>query len=462
LSRASHSILEEAGLASGLLTQEQIDQAWHALSGPLLSGERSLGELSDEVLSDHLVGLGFLNRWQAEQLRQGRTKFTLGPYRILDAIGHGGMGYVFKCEHVLLGRIEAIKVLPKSQMDPASIAAFCREIRSQAQLDHPNLVRLSFADKDGDTYFLVTEFVPGSDLRRLVRHHGPLSERQAALIVSQAAEALSYAHQRGLVHRDVKPGNLLVTPEGHTKLTDLGLASFASDASPASDPAPRHIVGTPDFLAPEAIVAPGQVRSESDVYSLGCTLYYAVTGKVPFPGGATSEKLRRHLEEAPLTPARLNPQLDPQFVDLIADMMHKRLSERLGSADEVVRRLRPWTVDADENTWRQLGQYAAEPGERSLSGSTIDDTLPVESDGMDTNHRGERSVEALPLAPVVTAAGGATPSGIMLAAPAGMPAVERQRPFEFAGLGAGAMALVVAAVVTAIAAMALVVMSLMG
>jgi serine/threonine protein kinase len=221
-------------------------------------------------------------------------------------------------------------------------------------------------------------------------------------------------------------------------------------------------VGTPDFLAPEAIVAPGQVRSESDVYSLGCTLYYAVTGKVPFPGGATSEKLRRHLEEAPLTPARLNPQLDPQFVDLIADMMHKRLSERLGSADEVVRRLRPWTVDADENTWRQLGQYAAEPGERSLSGSTIDDTLPVESDGMDTNHRGERSVEALPLAPVVTAAGGATPSGIMLAAPAGMPAVERQRPFEFAGLGAGAMALVVAAVVTAIAAMALVVMSLMG
>jgi serine/threonine protein kinase len=460
LSRASHSILEEAGLASGLLTQEQIDRAWHALSGPLLSGERSLNELSDEVLSDHLIELGFLNRWQAEQLRQGRTKFTLGPYRILDAIGHGGMGYVFKCEHVLLGRIEAIKVLPKSQMDPASIAAFCREIRAQAALDHANLVRLAFADKDGDTYFLVTEFVPGSDLRRLVRHHGALSERQAALIVSQAAEALAYAHQRGLVHRDVKPGNLLVTPDGHTKLTDLGLAAFASDASPASDPAPRHIVGTPDFLAPEAIVAPGQVRPASDVYSLGCTLYYAVTGKVPFPGGATSEKLRRHLEEAPLTPARLNPQLDPQFVDLIADMMHKRPSERIASAEEVVRRLRPWTLAADESTWRELGEYAAEPGERSLTGATIEDTLPVEADGMDTNHHGVDRAAPAALA-AATASEGSASSGVLLAAAnLAARAGEARAPFEFAGLGAGPMLMVVAAVGTALAAVALVVVSL--
>ena len=106
------------------------------------------------------------------------------------------------------------------------------------------------------------------------------------------------------------------------------------------------------------------MRSISDIYSLGCTLYYAVTGKVPFPGGATAEKLRRHLDEAPLTPARLNPLLDPQFVDLIADMMHKRPSERLATAEEVVRRLQPWTQSADESTWQQLGQYAAEPGDR--------------------------------------------------------------------------------------------------
>ena len=176
MTRESHSILERAGLASGLLTQEQIDRAWHALAEDSLAAEQSLEDVTDEVLGEHLIRLGFLNRWQAEQLQHGRTKFTLGPYRILDAIGHGGMGYVFKGEHGLLGRIEAIKVLPKTQMHPASIAAFCREIRAQAQLDHPNLVRLSFADKDGETYFLVTEFVEGSDLRRLVRHHGPLSD----------------------------------------------------------------------------------------------------------------------------------------------------------------------------------------------------------------------------------------------------------------------------------------------
>jgi serine/threonine protein kinase len=382
-----HSILEQAGLASGLLTQEQIDRAWHAMVDPLRSGEHSLNDLSDDVLSKQLVELGFLNRWQAEQLRRGHTKFTLGPYRILDAIGHGGMGYVFKGEHVLLGRIEAIKVLPKSQMDPRSIEAFCREIRAQAQLDHPNLVRLSFADKEGDTYFLVTEFVPGSDLRRLVRHHGPLSERQAALVISQAAEALAYAHERGLVHRDVKPGNLLVTPEGRTKLTDLGLASFSSDAGPASETETRHIVGTPDFIAPEAIASPGEVKRSSDIYSLGCTLYYAVTGKVPFPGGVTRDKLRRHLDEAPLTPLLFTPNLDPALAGLVAAMMHKRAAQRISSAAEVVQQLRPWTDSADENTWRQIGQYATEPGERSFSSANLADTIAVDPSEVDTEEQ---------------------------------------------------------------------------
>jgi serine/threonine protein kinase len=385
LASEHHSILEQAGLASGLLTQEQIDQAWHAMVDPLRSGVRSLVDLSDETLSEQLIELGYLNRWQAEQLRRGHTKFTLGPYRILDAIGHGGMGYVFKGEHVLLGRIEAIKVLPKSQMDPPSIAAFCREIRAQAQLDHPNLVRLAFADKEGDTYFLVTEFVPGSDLRRLIRHHGPLAERPAALVISQAAEALAYAHERGLVHRDVKPGNLLVTPEGRTKLTDLGLASFSSDAGPADGP--RHIVGTPDFIAPEAIVSPGEIRRSSDIYSLGCTLYYAVTGKAPFPGGSTRDKLRRHLEEAPLSPSLFVPQLDPSLAELIAHMMHKRPSERLQSAADVVDRLRPWTESADASAWQQIGRIAAAPGDRSISGAMLADTIAVDSSEIDTGEQ---------------------------------------------------------------------------
>lgn len=419
------------------------------MADPLRSGIRSLIDLSDDVLSEQLIKLGYLNAWQAEQLRHGRTKFTLGPYRILDAIGHGGMGYVFKGEHVLLGRIEAIKVLPKSQMDPRSIDAFCREIRAQAQLDHPNLVRLSFADKEGETYFLVTEFVPGSDLRRLVRHHGPLSEQQATLVISQAAEALAYAHEQGLVHRDVKPGNLLVTPEGHTKLTDLGLASFSSDAAPAANGGPRHIVGTPDFIAPESIANPGEVKRSCDIYSLGCTLYYAVTGKVPYPGGVTRDKLRRHLDEAPLTPLRFTPNLDPALADLIAHMMHKRPEERIGSAGEVVERLRRWTSAADANTWRQIGQYAADPGEKSFVAGNIADTVAVEPVEIDTGEQTPtRSGGAMPFAGLPMPLTDSSPS---LRLPPRQPAV---RVWEELGLNLGAFLLLSVAIAVALGAAA--------
>lgn len=387
--RSERTILEQAGLASGLLTEVQLDSAWQSLAESLPGADVSLEEITDQQLSAQLVALGFLNRWQAEQLRQGRTKFTLGPYRILDAIGQGGMGYVFKGEHTLLGRIEAIKVLPKSQTDATSIANFRREIRAQARLDHPNLVRLTFADTDGDTYFLVTEFVPGSDLRRLVRHRGPLSQAQAAIIVTQAAQALDYAHSQGLVHRDVKPGNLLITPEARTKLTDLGLAFFAADAAHLPNK-PKHIVGTADFLAPEVIVSPGEVRSISDVYSLGCTLYYAVTGKVPFPGGDTASKLRRQLDETPIPPQRLNPALEPEFIAVIDAMMQKRPEDRIATAAEAIARLKPWTDSADANVWREIGALAELPGDDSFHNATLAETLPEigspdETDGPETD-----------------------------------------------------------------------------
>ena len=222
----SHSVLCNAALASGLLSQQQIDDAVAGLAARNSGSAVAAEPISDEVLGQRLVDLGYLNRWQVEQLKEGRTKFNLGPYRIVNAIGQGGMGHVFKAEHKLLGRIEAIKVLPKAKSTPEAVAAFQREIRAQAQLDHPNLVRVSYADYEGDTYFFVTEYVPGTDLRKLVRRNGPLPFPIAATIISQAAEGLHYAHRRGLVHRDVKPGNLLVTPDGRTKMTDLGLAWF--------------------------------------------------------------------------------------------------------------------------------------------------------------------------------------------------------------------------------------------
>ena len=372
--RTERSILEQAGLASGLLNEEQIDHAWHVLVESIPVADLSLEEITDKQLATQLVELDYINRWQAEQLRHGRTKFTLGSYRILDAIGHGGMGWVFQGEHVLLGRIEAIKVLPKNQTNPNSIASFCREIRAQALLDHPNLVRLSYADTDGDTYFLVTEYVPGTDLRRLVRAHGPLSQERAAVIISEAALALDYAHGQGLIHRDVKPGNLLITIEGKTKLTDLGLAIFSDEAA-AIGSKPRHIVGTADFIAPEIIVKPGEVRSISDIYSLGCTLYYAVTGKVPFPSGDTADKLRRQLDEKPILPQRLNPEVDDAFAEVIGAMMQKRPAERISTAAEVVCRLRPWVAPAGESVYQGIGQLAAVQTGQDYFEATLADTI---------------------------------------------------------------------------------------
>jgi eukaryotic-like serine/threonine-protein kinase len=361
----SQSVLRQAALASGLVSRSQLDDALSGLTSGAADAALAADQVSDELLGQRLVELGYLNRWQVEQLKEGRTKFTLGPYRIINAIGQGGMGHVFKAEHKLLGRVEAIKVLPKSKSTPEAVAAFQREMRAQAQLDHPNLVRISYADYEGDTYFFVAEYVPGTDLRKLVRRSGPLPWAIAATIVCQAAEGLHYAHRKGLVHRDVKPGNLLVTPDGRTKITDLGLAWFLMEdlAGPPSGKA-SSLVGTADYLAPETIREPNKILPVSDVYSLGCTLYYAVTGKVPFPGGNTADKIRRHLDEAPLNPLHFNPDLPAGFCDAIAAMMDKNADARTPTAAAVVQLLRPW---CDEGATKHLAESAPVSGDRRTS-----------------------------------------------------------------------------------------------
>jgi serine/threonine protein kinase len=333
-----------SALASGLLTVEQILEAESALR----AAHGAIGtwiRIDDDSLAAKLIELGNLNRWQAEQLKAGRAKFNLGPYLVIDSIGQGGMGQVFKAEHRMMGRVVAVKVLPRHRSTPDAISSFTREIRAQAQFDHENLVRAYDAGHDGNVYFLVTEFVPGTDLRKLVRARGKLSMQDAATIISQAARALAHAHACGLVHRDVKPGNLLVTPSGKTKVSDLGLASFLGVDDP-DDPRAGRIVGTADYLSPEHIRAPGDMSPASDIYSLGCTLYYAVTGKVPFPGGTTNDKARRHCEEIPLNPRRFHLELTGEFIDVIAAMMEKDPGRRIASASEVVVRLAPWATES--------------------------------------------------------------------------------------------------------------------
>jgi serine/threonine protein kinase len=377
---STRSVFRNSALLSGLVTQEQIDQAV-ATAGLVAGGSPApMVEVDDATLAQRLVEMDVLTAYQATQIKAGRTKFDLGQgtYVVTDFIGQGGMGRVYKGVHQIMGRDCAIKVLPLDKATPEAIANFMREVRTQAQLDHPNLVRAYDAGRDGNTHYLVVEFVPGVDLRRLVRMQGVLTQQQAASVILQAARGLDYAHKRGLVHRDVKPGNILVTAEGIAKVSDLGLAGFIHDAG--NDPRAGKIVGTADYLAPEQIRNAGEVTHLSDIYSLGCTLYYSVCGKVPFPGGSASEKARRHLNDTPWHPRRFSAELNEEFVDVIADMMEKDPKARIQTAAEVAARLEQWAGEASPISARESirSPWSAPP----LPGGAEDDkdSLPDTGD----------------------------------------------------------------------------------
>ena len=225
------------------------------------------------------------------------------------------------------------------------------------RLDHENLVRAFDAGYDAMVSYLVTELVPGVDLKHYVQKVGPLDEATAASVIAQAARGLAHAHEQGLVHRDVKPGNILVMQDGRVKVLDLGLAGSQLEEESSRI---GRVVGTMDYIAPEQIRMPDDVGPSADVYSLGCTLYYAVTGQVPFPGGTRKEKMQRQLTEIPESVRRLAPHLGDAFCHVIEDMMEKIPEKRIASAAEVVERLRPWLPEGQ--VWNVRGLPVVEPG----------------------------------------------------------------------------------------------------
>lgn len=332
------SNFEQCALISGLITETQLESAWKELRGAGIPQKEEIPGRLAEIF----VNRSILNRWQSQQLLAGRTRFTLGSYKIYDSLGHGGMGQVFKARHIVLDRIVAVKVLPLEKSTPQAIENFQNEIQSLASLNHPNLVQAIDAGMDGNVYYLVTEYIAGPDLRKLVRNRGALTQESAASIIVQAAAGLQHAHEAGLVHRDVKPGNILVMMNGIAKLSDLGLASSMENSHGTK---PTKVVGTADYLSPDQVKSPGTPQPVWDIYSLGCTLYYIVTGKVPYPGGTPSEKVKAHLDEniQPLDPCRLNPLLSRDFVDVIGDMMAKNPEERIPDCLEVIEQLSPWS-----------------------------------------------------------------------------------------------------------------------
>jgi len=325
-------------LASTLVDPAALDAA-EADVRVVLDEARVPPEEWDRAVADRLVEMKVLTRFQATEMLAGRRKLTLGQYRILDVLGQGGMGQVFRAEHAMMGREVAVKVLPRTKSTPETEAAFRREIRMLGRLDHENLVRALDAGHDGKVYYLVTELIQGVDLRKQVLKYGTLDETQAAHVATQVARGLAYAHSQGLVHRDVKPGNILVTAEGRAKLLDVGLAGSVLESESTRL---GRVVGTIDYMAPEQIRSADTSGPAADVYGLGCTLFFSLSGQVPFPGGTRQEKARRQLQEMPQPIHELAPHVSARFCMLIEEMMRKDPGERVATAEQVIERLRPW------------------------------------------------------------------------------------------------------------------------
>ena len=256
------------------------------------------------------------------------------------------MSSVYLAEHVLMQRRVAIKVLPKNRVEDTSyLARFHREAQAAAALDHRNIVRAYDVDNDGSIHYLVMEYVEGRDLQHIVKEDGPLDYVAAAEYIRQAAEGLAHAHEAGLIHRDVKPANLLVDQKNVVKVLDLGLARFTDEDKASLTVAyDENVLGTADYLAPEQALDSHGVDARADIYGLGCSLYYLLTGHPPFPGGTLPQRLMMHQKQPPPSIYLDRPDAPPDLVDICLKMMAKKPDQRYQSAAEVAAVLAQWLV----------------------------------------------------------------------------------------------------------------------
>jgi serine/threonine protein kinase len=318
----------------------------------LLQCQKTIFQRADSLtlaeVAHDLVDEGVLTEFQVKQLLQGRWKrFTIaGKYRLLELLGQGGMGAVFLCEHLGVNCLRAVKILAKSKLaSDEAVARFYREARVGIRLSHPNIVRTIDIDRSEDMYYLVLEFVDGYDLQRLVQQHGHLAPRRAAHYIAQAAGGLQYAHEAGMVHRDIKPGNLLLDRSGVVKILDLGLARFfnRSDENLTSMYNDDAILGTVDYLSPEQILDSSDVDIRTDIYGLGGTFYFLLTGRVPFEGHTFAEKIELHQHQLPKLPSTFRKEIPKEMEEILMKMLAKDKSKRYQLPIEIVQALTPWT-----------------------------------------------------------------------------------------------------------------------
>ncbi|MBS0205156.1 MAG: response regulator [Planctomycetes bacterium] len=325
--------LADSLLRAGLLTDTEFESACTDLSA---AGE----SITSDRLLDHLTGRGRLTEFQRRRVAEGRSgELVFGNYVILNRIGEGGMGQVFKALHRRMKRVVAVKVIHRKLATPDFTARFRREIQAAARLNHPHVVAAYDADECELGDFLVMEFVEGADLKQIVEKAGPLAVSEAIEAIRQSAQALGYAHQQGLVHRDIKPANLMRDLSGSIKVADLGLARLIEENNGLSDGESSRtgaIAGTIDYMAPEQSLDSSSVDGRADIYSLGCTLFFLLTGRPVFERPSILARLQALRSEAPPSLFEVAEAVPRELDAIFQRMLAKSPEDRYQRMTEVV------------------------------------------------------------------------------------------------------------------------------
>jgi serine/threonine protein kinase len=325
-------------LKSGLLDRNQLQEALRDVPKDQRDDPRAL--------ADHLIRKGKLSRFQASKILRGHGKgLLLASYQVLAPIGRGGMSTVYLARDERNGELVALKMLPPSRWrnQDRLLARFQREMELSRRVAHPHLAWTHESGFCMGIYYIAMEYIPGKNLGRVVADEGPLSVPRAARLMAEVASGLEHAHNQGLIHRDLKPSNIMVTPNDRAKVLDLGLAlMLGEEAEESVIGGQNYIVGTMDYIAPEQTTDATNVDGRADIYSLGCTLYYALSGQLPFPGGSSRDKVRRHRSETPRPLGELVPSIPAGFVQVVERLMAKNAAERPSSAAAAEDELRVW------------------------------------------------------------------------------------------------------------------------
>lgn len=299
---------------------------------------------------DDMVQDGVLTYFQAEQFLLGKWRgFTIGKYKLLERVGVGGMGQVFLCEHMFMRRRVAIKVLPPAKAEqPAALGRFYREARAAGSLQHPNIVRTHDIDQDGDLHFIVMDYVEGPSLLDVVKKFGPMELNRAASYIRQVAAGLDHAFRNGIIHRDIKPGNILIDRKGVARILDMGLARFFRDHTDQltikyDD---KIVLGTADYVAPEQVANSHSVDIRADIYALGATYYFLLAGHPPFPLGTVSQKLLWHRTKEPTPIRQVRPEVPEGVATIVSRMMAKDPKARFQTPAQVVAEMNAWVPEA--------------------------------------------------------------------------------------------------------------------